>query len=205
MEIKLCGLTREEDIKCANELVPGFIGFVFWRPSKRYISPEKAIKLKQMLLPKIKAVGVFVDEDVKVIADCLNRGIIDVAQLHGSEDETYIKRLRVLTDKPIIKAFKVRSRDDLPGIKSSSADYVLLDSGTGSGNVFDWDLIKSIERPYFLAGGLNTTNVEEAIRTIKPYAIDVSSGIETEGKKDPEKMKEFVSIARKVNERIRGR
>ena len=196
MEIKLCGLTREEDIKCANELVPGFIGFVFWRPSKRYISPEKAIKLKQMLLPKIKAVGVFVDEDVKVIADYLNRGIIDVAQLHGSEDETYIKRLRVLT---------VRSRDDLPGIKSSSADYVLLDSGTGSGNVFDWDLIKSIERPYFLAGGLNTTNVEEAIRTIKPYAIDVSSGIETEGKKDPEKMKEFVSIARKVNERIRGR
>ena len=205
MEIKLCGLTREEDIKIANELLPEYIGFVFANKSKRYISPENALKLKQKLLPRIKAVGVFVDEDVKTIADYLNLGIIDMAQLHGSEDEAYIKRLRVLTDKPIIKAFKIKSRDDLHGVQESSADYILLDSGTGSGNVFDWDLIKSIERQYFLAGGLNPQNVEEAIRTLRPFAIDVSSGIETDGHKDPVKMKEFVNTARSVNDRIRSR
>ena len=205
MEIKLCGLTREEDIKIANELLPEYIGFVFANKSKRYISPENALKLKQKLLPRIKAVGVFVDEDVKTIADYLNRGIIDMAQLHGSEDEAYIKRLRVLTDKPIIKAFKIKSRDDLHGVQESSADYILLDSGTGSGSVFDWDLIKSIERQYFLAGGLNPQNVEEAIRTLRPFAIDVSSGIETDGHKDPVKMKEFVNTARSVNDRIRSR
>ena len=205
MEIKLCGLTREEDIKIANELLPEYIGFVFANKSKRYISPENALKLKQKLLPRIKAVGVFVDEDVKTIADYLNRGIIDMAQLHGSEDEAYIKRFRVLTDKPIIKAFKIKSRDDLHGVQESSADYILLDSGTGSGSVFDWDLIKSIERQYFLAGGLNPQNVEEAIRTLRPFAIDVSSGIETDGHKDPVKMKEFVNTARSVNDRIRSR
>ena len=205
MEIKLCGLTREEDIKNANELLPEYIGFVFANKSKRYISPENALKLKQKLLPRIKAVGVFVDEDVKTIADYLNLGIIDMAQLHGSEDEAYIKRLRVLTDKPIIKAFKIKSRDDLHGVQESSADYILLDSGTGSGSVFDWDLIKSIERQYFLAGGLNPQNVEEAIRTLRPFAIDVSSGIETDGHKDPVKMKEFVNTARSVNDRIRSR
>ena len=205
MEIKLCGLTSEEDIKNANELLPEYIGFVFANKSKRYISPENALKLKQKLLPRIKAVGVFVDEDVKTIADYLNSGIIDMAQLHGSEDEAYIKRLRVLTDKPIIKAFKIKSRDDLHGVQESSADYILLDSGTGSGSVFDWDLIKSIERQYFLAGGLNPQNVEEAIRTLRPFAIDVSSGIETDGHKDPVKMKEFVNTARSVNDRIRSR
>ena len=205
MEIKLCGLTREEDIKIANELLPEYIGFVFANKSKRYISPENALKLKQKLLPRIKAVGVFVDEDVKTIADYLNRGIIDMAQLHGSEDEAYIKRLRALTDKPIIKAYKIKSRDDLHGVQESSADYILLDSGTGSGSVFDWDLIKSIERQYFLAGGLNPQNVEEAIRTLRPFAIDVSSGIETDGHKDPVKMKEFVNTARSVNDRIRSR
>ena len=205
MEIKLCGLTREEDIIIANELLPDYIGFVFANKSKRYISPENALKLKQKLLPRIKAVGVFVDEDVKNVADYINRGIIDMAQLHGNEDEAYIKRLRVLTDKPIIKAFKIKSRDDLHGVLESSADYILLDSGTGSGNVFDWDLIKSVERQYFLAGGLKPQNVEEAIRTLRPYAIDVSSGIENDGRKDAAEMKEFVNIARSVNDRIRSR
>ena len=205
MEIKLCGLTREEDIIIANELLPDYIGFVFANKSKRYISPENALKLKQKLLPRIKAVGVFVDEDVKNVADYINRGIIDMAQLHGNEDEAYIKRLRVLTDKPIIKAFKIKSRDDLHGVLESSADYILLDSGTGSGNVFDWDLIKSVERQYFLAGGLKPQNVEEAIRTLRPYAIDVSSGIENDGRKDAAKMKEFVNVARSVNDRIRSR
>ncbi len=202
MKIKLCGLTRPEDIKCANSLKPDYIGFVFAKKSKRYVSPDTAFKLKELLLPKIKAVGVFVNEDIRNVAILLNSNIIDIAQLHGDEDETYIKKLRILTDKPIIKAFKIKTRDDLPGVKNSSADYILLDSGSGSGNVFDWDLIKSIDRPFFLAGGLNPENVEEAIRTVKPFAIDVSSGIETDGFKDEEKMSDFVSTARNVSERI---
>jgi phosphoribosylanthranilate isomerase len=202
MKIKLCGLTRPEDIKCANSLKPDYIGFVFAKKSKRYVSPDTAFKLKELLLPKIKAVGVFVNEDIRNVAILLNSNIIDIAQLHGDEDETYIKKLRILTDKPIIKAFKIKTRDDLPGVKNSSADYILLDSGSGSGNVFDWDLIKSIDRPFFLAGGLNPENIEEAIRTVKPFAIDVSSGIETDGFKDEAKMSEFVSIARNVSERI---
>ena len=202
MKIKLCGLTRPEDIKCANRLNPDYIGFVFAKKSKRYVSPDTAFKLKELLLPKIKAVGVFVNEDIRNVAILLNSNIIDIAQLHGDEDETYIKKLRILTDKPIIKAFKIRTRDDLPGVRNSSADYILLDSGSGSGNVFDWDLIKSIDRPFFLAGGLNPENVEEAIRTVKPFAIDVSSGIETEGFKDEAKMSDFVSTARNVSERI---
>ncbi len=202
MKIKLCGLTRPEDIKCANRLNPDYIGFVFAKKSKRYVSPDNAFKLKELLLPKIKVVGVFVNEDIRNVAILLNSNIIDIAQLHGDEDETYIKKLRILTDKPIIKAFKIKTRDDLPGVKNSSADYILLDSGSGSGNVFDWDLIKSIDRPFFLAGGLNPENVEEAIRTVKPFAIDVSSGIETDGFKDETKMSDFVSTARNVSKRI---
>ena len=200
MKIKLCGLTRPEDIKCANKLNPDFIGFVFAKKSKRYVSPDNAFSLKELLLPKIKAVGVFVNEDVKEVANLLNENIIDIAQLHGDEDEAYIKKLRILTDKPIIKAFKIKTRDDLLGVKESSADYILLDSGSGSGNVLEWDLIKSVERPFFLAGGLNPENVEEAIRTVKPYAIDVSSGIETDGFKDENKMKDFVAKAREISE-----
>ncbi len=202
MKIKLCGLTRPLDIKCANALTPDYVGFVFAKESKRYISPETAKSFKDILLPKIQAVGVFVNEDVKTIADLLNSNIIDIAQLHGNEDETYIKKLRVLTDKPIIKAFKIKTREDLSVVRTSSADYVLIDSGSGSGNVFDWDLVKTFDRPYFLAGGLNPQNVEEAIRTLKPYAIDVSSGIETDGLKDVRKMTDFVRTARSVSERI---
>ena len=202
MKIKLCGLTRPLDIKCANALNPDYVGFVFAKESKRYISLETAKSFKDILLPKIQAVGVFVNEEVKTIADLLNSNIIDIAQLHGNEDETYIKKLRVLTDKPIIKAFKIKTREDLSVVRTSSADYVLIDSGSGSGNVFDWDLVKTFDRPYFLAGGLNPQNVEEAIRTLKPYAIDVSSGIETDGLKDVRKMTDFVRTARSVSERI---
>lgn len=205
MEIKLCGLRREADIQAANELLVNYIGFVFAKNSKRYITPDNAASMRRQLLPRIKAVGVFVDEDVKNVAELLNSNIIDIAQLHGNEDEEYIKRLRVLTDKPIIKAFKIKAREDLVGIASSSANYVLLDSGSGSGSVFDWDLIKSVERPYFLAGGLNAGNIEEAIRTLRPYAIDVSSGIEINGYKDIRKMTEFVEKARSINERVTSR
>lgn len=196
-KIKLCGLSRPIDIKAANSLRPEYIGFVFAPKSKRYVTAEKAKELKRLLAPEIKAVGVFVDETAQRVAELLNAGIIDIAQLHGNEDEDYIRLLRELTGKPIIKAFLIKSEEDIARAENSPADYILLDSGAGTGNVFDWSLIKSIKRPYFLAGGLDCANVGEAIRTLQPYAVDVSTGIETNGLKDINKMAEFVSIIRK--------
>ncbi len=196
-KIKLCGLSRPIDIEAANSLHPEYIGFVFAAKSKRYVTAEKAKALKRLLAPEIKAVGVFVDESPQRVAELLNEGVIDIAQLHGSEDEDYIELLRELTAKPIIKAFRIESEEDVARAEKSSADYILLDSGAGTGNVFDWSLIKSVKRPYFLAGGLECTNVGKAVRTLCPYAVDVSSGIETNGLKDINKMTEFVSTVRK--------
>lgn len=195
--IKLCGLKRECDIEAVNKLNPDFIGFVFSEKSKRYVNPIEAAKLKEMLSKDIKAVGVFVNESPEAVAELLNKGTIDMAQLHGSEDEEYISRLRSLTDKPLIKAIKVQSKADIEAADESGADYVLLDSGAGTGMTFNWQLIKGIKRPYFLAGGLTPENVAEAVKTLNPYAVDVSSGIETDGLKDQAKMADFVSIVRK--------
>ena len=195
-KIKLCGLSRPEDIECANSLKPDFIGFVFYKKSSRYVDFEKAAELKKLLSPEIKAVGVFIDEDIRDVAYLLGEGIIDIAQLHGSEDEEYISRLRSLTGKPIIKAFRIKGSEDAALVNASSADYVLLDSGAGDGKLLDRNLIKDIKRPYFLAGGLDSENVKEAIDEINPFAVDVSSGIETDKKKDPEKMIKFVKTVR---------
>ena len=194
--IKLCGLTRPCDIEAANRLKPDYIGFVFAKKSRRYISPEQAEVLKKQLSPEIRAVGVFVNEDPETVAGLLNRGIIDLAQLHGSEDEAYLTRLRELTDRPLLQAFRVAGEEDLHRAESSSADGILLDAGAGDGAVFDWKLLKGWSRPYFLAGGLEPGNVREAIRTLQPWGVDVSSGIETDGKKDPEKMAAFVTAVR---------
>lgn len=198
--IKLCGLKRECDIEAVNKLNPDFIGFVFAEKSKRYVDPEGAARLKAKLNKGINAVGVFVNESPEAVAELLNKGTIDMAQLHGSEDEEYISRLRSLTDKPLIKAIKVQSKADIEAADESSADYVLLDSGAGTGMTFNWQLIKGIKRPYFLAGGLTPENVAEAVKTLNPYAVDVSSGIETDGLKDEAKMADFVSIVRKESD-----
>ncbi len=196
-KIKLCGLTRPNDIEAVNELMPEYIGFVFAKNSRRYISPEEASKLKKMLNPRIKAVGVFVNEKIQTVAKLLNSGVIDLAQLHGAEDDRYIEKLRSLTLKPIIKAFQVESSDDIMNAQSSKADFILLDSGKGSGQSFDWELIKNISRPYFLAGGLDHENITTAVRSLKPYAVDLSSGIETDGVKDKKKMTAFTNAVRK--------
>lgn len=196
-KIKLCGLSRPCDIEVANELKPDYIGFVFAPKSKRYVTPEKAMKLKQMLMPEIQAVGVFVNEELQNVAKLLQDNIIDIAQIHGGEDEEYIARLRQLTDKSIIKAFRIKTSSNIEKIEQSSADYVLLDSGAGTGTVFDWNLIKNIAKPYFLAGGLDSDNVADAVKTLCPYAVDVSSGIETSGLKDKTKMAAFVAAVRK--------
>lgn len=196
-KIKLCGLSRLCDIEAVNELKPDYIGFVFASKSKRYVTPEKAKELKQMLLPEIQAVGVFVNENPEIVAVLLNKGIIDIAQLHGDEDEDYIQRLRTLTSKPIIKSFRIGNEADISNVEQSTADCVLLDSGAGTGTVFDWNLVKSIRRPYFLAGGLDARNVANPVKTLHPFAVDVSSGIETNGFKDKTKMAAFVAAVRK--------
>ncbi|MBQ6134379.1 MAG: phosphoribosylanthranilate isomerase [Lachnospiraceae bacterium] len=195
--IKLCGLTRPEDIEIANALSPYYIGFVFYEKSRRYVEEEKARGLKSLLSNDIKAVGVFVDETPGKIAHLLDSGIIDIAQLHGCEDEGYIKKLKTLSDKPVIKAFRVESKDDVKRAEDSIADFVLLDSGQGSGNTFDWELLSDIKRDYFLAGGLDPGNVSDAIRALHPFAVDVSSGIETDHIKEKNKMAAFVSAVRK--------
>lgn len=196
-KIKLCGLSRLCDIEAANALTPAYVGFVFAPKSKRYVTPEQAAVLKQRLAPAIQAVGVFVDETPERVAHLLNSGVIDLAQLHGGEDEAYIARLRGLTDKPIIQAVRVGTAQDIRVTESSTADHLLLDAGAGTGRVFDWDLIRHIQRPYFLAGGLSPDNVETAIDTLHPYGVDVSSGIETNGLKDTAKMAAFVAAVRK--------
>ncbi len=196
-KIKLCGLSRQCDIEWANELKPDYIGFIFWSKSKRNISPERAKELKALLSPDIKAVGVFVDEPIENIAKLLSDNIIDLAQLHGSEDEEYIARLRTLSDKPIIKAFLLKSKEDAKRAEKSTADHILLDSGMGTGKGFDRSLLKNISRPYFLAGGLYPENVGIAVDTLSPYAVDVSSGIETDNFKDRNKMVAFVNAVRK--------
>lgn len=196
-KIKLCGLSHPCDIEAANAIKPEYIGFVFAPNSKRYVTPEKAKKLKQMLVPNIKTVGVFVNEEIEVIAKLLHDGMIDIAQLHGNEGEDDIQRLRHLTDKPIIKAFRIQTARDIADAQSCTADYVLLDSGAGTGTVFNWNLIQSINRPYFLAGGLSPDNAKDAVTMLHPFAVDVSSGIETDGVKDKTKMAKFVAAIRK--------
>lgn len=196
-KIKLCGLSRSYDIGAANELRPEYIGFIFAPKSKRYVTPRAAAELKQLLSPKIQAVGVFVNEKAEKIADLLYSGIIDIAQLHGNEDEGYISRLKQLTDKPLIKAFRIEAESDIADAERCSTDYILLDSGAGTGTVFDWKLIQGIRRAYFLAGGLSIDNVGSAVKMLRPYAVDVSSGIETDGLKDREKMTAFVAAVRK--------
>lgn len=194
---KLCGLTRPADIAAANALKPEYIGFVFAPKSRRYLPPAQAAELKRQLAPGITAVGVFVNEAPETVAALLNRGTIDAAQLHGGEGENYLQTLRTLTDKPLIQAFTIRTPQDIARAAQSTADFILLDSGAGSGTTFDWALLQPIRRPYFLAGGLDPQNVAQAIRALHPFAVDVSSGIEQNGQKDAEKMAAFVAAVRK--------
>ena len=196
-KIKLCGLTRPCDIEYVNELLPEYIGFVFAPKSRRYISPEKAEVLREHLDDRITPVGVFADEKIEIIADLIKRKIIDIVQLHGNESEKYITGLRRVIDCPVIKAFRIESEADIVSANNSSADYILLDSGGGTGKVFDHLLLKDIARPYFLAGGLTPENVETAVKQLKSFAVDVSSSLETDGFKDKIKMTAFVNAVRK--------
>lgn len=197
MKIKLCGLSRPQDIEAANALMPDYVGFVFARKSRRYISPETAAALRKQLNPAIQTVGVFTDEEPELVAALVRDHIIDVIQLHGHEDGDYIRHLRTLTSSPIIQAVCIREESDLERAQESPADLILLDSAAGgSGVSFDWSILSRVTRPYFLAGGLTAENVRDALASTAPYAVDVSSGIETDGWKDKIKMEQFVRAVR---------
>ena len=198
-KIKLCGLSRRCDIEAANALMPDYVGFVFAEGSKRRVTPAQAQALKNALSPRIRTVGVFVDEAPATVAALLGGGIIDAAQLHGGEDAAYIRALRRMTDRPIWQAFRVRTQVDVEQAGRSEADCILLDAGAGTGTAFDWGLLDRVEQPYFLAGGLDTENVAGAIRLLRPFGVDVSSGIESGGGKDAEKMAAFVAAVRREN------
>lgn len=195
-KIKLCGLKRACEIEWVNELKPDYIGFVFSKKSRRYVNPGEAGKLKAMLHSSIKAVGVFVDAKPEVIAGMAELEVIDAVQLHGSEDEAYLRELKRWIKIPVFQAFRITSAEDVKRAEVSSADMVLLDAGAGCGEVFDWNLLKDMKRPYFLAGGLTPENVSQAIKSLHPYGVDASSSLETEGLKDSIKMAAFVEAVR---------
>ena len=195
-KIKLCGLKQSCDIVWANALKPDYIGFVFAKQSRRYVKPEEAGKLKAMLHESIKAVGVFADEEPEVVAELVKRRIIDAVQLHGCEDEIYLAQLRKMIHVPVFQAFRIKSREDVQRAEKSSADMILLDAGAGCGETFDWKLLRKIGRTYFLAGGLTPENVAGAIEQLKPYGVDASSSLETEGVKEKQKMAAFVEAVR---------
>ena len=186
MKIKICGLFRDEDIDFVNAALPDYIGFVFYPKSHRNVSPEQAARLKARLDKRIKSVGVFVDEPFENMVQYCLGDTLDVIQLHGHEDNGYITGLKT-TGKEIWQAFKIRSSEDVLKANASAADMLVLDNGMGTGESFDWSLLKGINRPFFLAGGINCGNIAEAVK-LAPYGIDVSSGAETDKVKDKEKI-----------------
>ena len=198
VKIKICGLKRLEDIEIVNKYKPDYMGFVF-ADTKRKVSHELARQLKDKLDTDIISVGVFVDASKEEIIELFENGTIEIAQLHGLESEQYIKDLKRMTDNKliIIKAIEMSKDTDLLKYDSSNADYLLLDSGKGSGKTFDWRLIrKDLKKDFFLAGGLNNENIAQAIEEFKPFAVDLSSSLEVNGFKNEDKIKEIMEIVK---------
>ena len=199
-KIKICGLRRREDILAVNEAKPDYCGFIIEFPSSfRSVTADEVRELVKELDPEIRPVGVFVNAPMELVRTLLDDGTLALAQLHGQEDESYIRELKTYTDRPIIKAFSIKTTEDIEKTLQSPADYILLDQGGGgTGKTFDWSLIPEIRRPFFLAGGIGAANLEQAIREINPFAVDLSSCVETEKWKDPEKIRRVVDIVRKA-------
>lgn len=199
--IKICGLKRECDIDYVNEFLPDYIGFIFAN-TKRYVSPELAKTLKARLDSRIKAVGVFVNEDLNTVCAIADSGTIDLIQLHGDENEEYINTVKARTGKPIIKAVRVKSSEQVLAAEKLPCDYLLLDtyrkgSYGGIGESFNWELIpKTLSKPFFLAGGLNSENILQAEKAVKPYCLDISTGVEENGFKSREKINEIIKLIR---------
>ena len=200
-KIKICGLRSEEDIRIVNRCQPDYAGFICCSRFRRYVPSDTLEQLSKLLHPGIRKVGVFVDQPVEQIAQIVRRQLVDIIQLHGCEDERYISGLRQLipSEIRIMKAFQIHSAEDICQVEASTADDVLLDGGQGSGQTFDWRKIESLNRPFSLAGGLNPENVEEAVRRLHPCAVDVSSGVETDGHKDEEKVRQLIRRVREMD------
>ncbi len=215
-KIKICGLRRLEDATYVNNFKPDYVGFVFAK-SKRQVTKELAEKLKNELDPAIIRVGVFVNQPLDWVADLVNRDIISYVQLHGDEDQKYITKLRssisnnvIGADRDmktgIIKAVRVKEELDIDRANSYDCDYILLDTYSvecegGNGKTFDWSMIKKMKKPFFLAGGINEMNVLQAIQMVRPYGVDASSGLETDGYKDVGKIRNFVEKIREYTEK----
>ncbi len=200
-KIKICGLTRREDILAVNTWKPDYAGFVF-APGKRRLTGTKAQELRELMLPEIPAVGVFVNSPIEDILSLTGKGIIDLIQLHGDEDRDYLMELKscLAPGFPVIKAIRVRQAEDRKEAENLPADFLLFDTYTkglygGSGNTFDWSMIPDIKKPWFLAGGIDSSNVRQAMKTMA-YCLDLSSSVETDGKKDPQKIKEIIQTVR---------
>ena len=196
--IKICGLQRPEDIAAVNEARPDYCGFIVeFLKSRRSIDRQTLRKLVQGLRKEIVPVGVFVNAPKELVAELLEEGTIQMAQLHGQESQEYIQELKVLTEKPLIQAFSIKSKEDVERARESAADYILLDQGSGgTGEVFDWSLVSEVGRPYFLAGGLGVENLREAIGMLHPWAVDMSSSLEIDGSKDAGRIRQAVDIVR---------
>ena len=195
-ELKICGLSRLEDVIAVNRHGADYAGFVFFKKSKRYVDPYKANELIGLLRTDIKPVGVFLDEPLDDVIRIARISGVEIVQLHGHESEEYVEYVKRTLDRPVIKAFKAGEEGALERAANTAADYVMIDSGAGSGKKFDWNILKDFKREYFLAGGLDPESVGEAIRLLEPFAVDVSSGVETDGIKDEKKIDEFIKAVR---------
>lgn len=204
--IKICGLRRLEDAFILNREKVDAAGFVFYPPSRRFVRPELAGKIKKALRPSIRTVGVFVKEKPERIAALHEAGIIDMAQLHGDESPDDLAMVRSLTDMPLIKAIRVRNRESLQNLDQYDCDYFLLDAFTndygGKGKRFDLSLLAGIKipKPFFLAGGLTAANVAILMTSVHPYGVDVSSAVETDGIKNAQKIHAFIKAVRRKDE-----
>lgn len=217
-KVKMCGISKVETIPAVVEAKPDCMGLVF-APSKRQVTVDQAKTLVEELHKQytkrynngteqsnndeIKTVGVFVNETLDNLVSIATEANLDVVQLHGDEDEAFIQSLKERTNVEIWKAVQIRSAADAEAWIDSSADMLLFDAyhkdeRGGTGEVFDWSCLDVFERPFMLAGGIDSTNVARAIRTVRPYGIDISSGIETDGVKDDEKIKAFTNIVRTI-------
>lgn len=194
MIVKICGLRTPMDALYANMAVPDMAGMVFHPKSRRCVSIDEARQIRGMLGKTIRSVGVFVDSDPSLMGTLLDEGIIDTVQVHACTDD-YFRKARDF-GAPVIRAYIVRTKEDVQIAASSDADYILLDAGMGDGKTFDWSLLEDAGFDYILSGGLDNMNVRDAVRRLNPFGVDVSSGVETDGAKDPTKMTSFVYAAR---------
>lgn len=212
-KVKICGLKTLDDVVKVNKYLPEYVGFVFAN-TKRFVTDEQALMMKQALDKRIKAVGVFVNEPIEHVAELCRRGIIDVVQLHDDESEEYIRDLKKMTDTPVIKATKVQNAKQVAERMSAEADYMLFDTYKkgelgGTGERFELSILEESlanlasqgrkVKPYFLAGGLDESNISEVLGRIGCYCVDVSTGVETDGVKDEAKIKCFIENVRKTD------